>query len=201
MPPASQKGIPSGLPTGPNLVHRLSVMKEVTVYTDGGCSGNPGPGGWAAVLIYGERRKEISGGEPATTNNRMELQAAIEALSSLKEPCRVRLYTDSQYVREGISQWLAGWKQRGWRTQDKKPVKNDALWRRLDELAACHHIEWKWLKGHAGHEHNERCDVLAGAQMAAVRQAHSPAQLKELLTRFRAEQIGAARDDASPRLP
>jgi len=167
-------------------------MKEVTVYTDGGCSGNPGPGGWAAILMYGDRRREISGGEPATTNNRMELQAAIEALSSLNEPCRVQLYTDSQYVREGISQWLAGWKRRGWRTKDKKPVKNAELWRRLDELAIRHHVEWKWLKGHAGHEHNERCDVLAGEQMAAIQQAHTPAQLKELLARFRDGQALAA---------
>ncbi len=189
------------MPSSPDLVHRLAVMKEVTVYTDGGCSGNPGPGGWAAVLLYGERRREISGGEPATTNNRMELQAAIEALSSLKEPCRVRLYTDSQYVREGISRWLAGWKRRGWRTQDKKPVKNAALWRRLDELAVRHQIEWKWLKGHAGHEHNERCDVLAGAQMAAIRQAHSPARLEELLALFRAEQTRANPEDAPLRLP
>ena len=168
------------------------MMKEVTVYTDGGCLGNPGPGGWAAVLVYGERRREISGGAPATTNNRMELQAAIEALTSLKEPCRVQLFTDSQYVREGISQWLAGWKRRGWITSAKKPVKNADLWRRLDEAAHRHQVIWKWLKGHAGHEHNERCDVLAGVQMAGIREAHSAAELKELLARFQREQLAAA---------
>ena len=158
------------------------------MYTDGGCEGNPGPGGWGAVLMYGGHRREISGGAPATTNNRMELQAAIEALGSLKEPCRVRLFTDSQYVREGITRWLANWKRRGWRTAGKQPVKNADLWRRLDELTAGHEIEWKWLKGHAGHEHNERCDALAGEQMAAVRRTHSAEALREMLAGFRREQ-------------
>ena len=167
-------------------------MKEVTVYTDGGCVGNPGPGGWGAVLIYGGHVREISGGAPATTNNRMELQAAIEALATLREPCRVRLFTDSQYLREGISQWLAGWKRRGWRTAGKQPVKNADLWRRLDGLVAGHEIEWKWLKGHAGHEHNERCDVLAGEQMAALRRAHSRDDLRERLAQFQREQAASA---------
>ena len=173
-------------------------MKEVTVYTDGGCLGNPGPGGWAAILIYGERRREISGGTPVTTNNRMELQAAIEALDSLKEPCRVRMFTDSQYVREGITQWLAGWERRGWITSAKKPVKNADLWRRLDALVRRHELDWRWLKGHAGHEHNERCDMLAGEQMAAIQRAHTAAELQEMLVRFRLEQASAASGSLLP---
>ena len=169
------------------------------MYTDGGCLGNPGPGGWAAVLMYGDRRREISGGVPATTNNRMELQAAIEALASLKEPCRVQLFTDSQYVREGISQWLAGWKRRGWRTSAKQPVKNADLWRRLDALAARHAVDWRWLKGHAGDEQNEHCDLLAGARMAEMKRMHSTTELRELLLRFQREQSGATLD--APSLP
>ena len=174
-------------------------MKEVTVFTDGGCSGNPGPGGWAAVLMHGTRCKELSGGAAATTNNRMELQAAIESLTALKEPCRVQLFTDSNYLRDGITKWLAGWKRRGWLTAEKKPVKNADLWRRLDEAAARHQIVWKWLKGHAGHEHNERCDVLAAAEMAAIRQAHTSAQLLELLARFRVEQSASVQATAGCR--
>jgi ribonuclease HI len=136
---------------------------EVEIFTDGACSGNPGPGGWAAILRYGEVEKELAGGETATTNNRMELTAAIEGLGALKRPCRVRLYTDSQYLRDGIMRWLLQWKARGWRTADKKPVKNIDLWQRLDEAAAPHEIEWIWVRGHAGNAENERADALARA--------------------------------------
>jgi ribonuclease HI len=141
---------------------------EVEIFTDGACSGNPGPGGWAAILRYGEREKEIAGGAAATTNNRMELTAAIEALGALKRPCRVRLYTDSQYVRDGITRWLPQWKTRGWRTADKKPVKNADLWQRLDAAAAPHEIGWIWVRGHAGHPENERADALARAAIPIV---------------------------------
>jgi ribonuclease HI len=135
----------------------------VEIFTDGACSGNPGPGGWGAILRYGEVEKELSGGEAQTTNNRMEMTAAIVALEALKRPCRVRLYTDSQYLRDGIMKWLPGWKARSWRTADKKPVKNVDLWQRLDAAAARHRIEWLWVKGHAGHPENERADALARA--------------------------------------
>ena len=133
------------------------------IFTDGACRGNPGPGGWGAILRYGAVEKELSGGEAQTTNNRMELMAAIAGLEALKRPCQVKLYTDSQYVLGGITQWVAGWKLRNWRTADKKPVKNADLWRRLDALAAQHEIEWRWVKGHAGHPENERADALARA--------------------------------------
>lgn len=169
-------------------------MKKITIHTDGGCDGNPGPGGWAAVLDYEGKRKEISGGEPATTNNRMELQAAISALEALKQPCEVEFFTDSQYVRNGISEWVKGWKAKGWVTAGKKPVKNDDLWRKLDALAAKHKIRWKWLKGHAGHEVNERCDVLAGEAIAAVRKQFSKEQLKALVEEFEAARKGTAQD-------
>jgi len=137
------------------------VTPEVVIYTDGACSGNPGPGGWGAILLHGERRKELRGGELATTNNRMELMAAIQALEALKRPCTVELHTDSQYVQKGIHEWIHGWKKRGWLTADKKPVKNDDLWRRLDEARLRHQVAWRWVKGHAGHELNERADELA----------------------------------------
>lgn len=133
----------------------------VEIYTDGACKGNPGPGGWGVWLRYGDHEKELCGGEPGTTNNRMELTAVIRALEALSRPCHVRLHTDSQYVQKGISEWIHGWKKRGWLTAEKKPVKNDDLWKRLDELAAHHHVEWLWVKGHAGHEGNERADQLA----------------------------------------
>ena len=133
----------------------------VTIYTDGACSGNPGPGGWGAVLLHGGKSKEISGGELATTNNRMELMGAIRALEALTKPCRVELHTDSQYVMKGISEWIHNWKRRGWRTADGKPVKNDDLWRRLDEARSRHDVQWRWVKGHAGHELNEQADALA----------------------------------------
>ena len=133
----------------------------VEIYSDGACRGNPGPGGWGVLLRYDGTEKELWGGEAATTNNRMELMAAIRALEALKRRCRVRLYTDSLYVMKGISTWIGDWKRRGWRTADKKPVKNEDLWRRLDELAAKHDIEWRWVRGHAGHPENERADQLA----------------------------------------
>jgi ribonuclease HI len=136
-------------------------MDRVEIWTDGACSGNPGPGGWGAILKSGERVKELCGGEPHTTNNRMELLAAISALEALKRPCVVALHTDSQYLRQGILSWLKGWKRNGWRTADKNPVKNDDLWRRLDEATQAHDIEWRWVKGHAGEEMNERADELA----------------------------------------
>jgi ribonuclease HI len=134
---------------------------KVTIFTDGACSGNPGRGGYGAILLLGDLRKEIKGGEANTTNNRMELMAAIAALEALKRPCTVELHTDSQYLRLGITQWLANWKRNGWRTAARQPVKNDDLWKRLDEAARRHHIEWHWVKGHAGHDENERADALA----------------------------------------
>jgi ribonuclease HI len=159
-------------------------MKNVVIHTDGGCQGNPGPGGWAAVLTYGEKTKEISGGVPATTNNRMELQAAIEALSALKEPCEVEFFTDSQYVRKGVTEWIWGWKKNGWVTKAKEPVKNADLWRVLDEQSRRHKITWRWLKGHAGHAGNERCDELAGAAIENIRRTHSREQLSAHLAEF-----------------
>jgi len=137
------------------------VTPYVIIYTDGACRGNPGPGGWGAILKFGDREREISGGELHTTNNRMELMAAIQALEALTRPCRVELHTDSQYVRTGISEWLAGWKKRGWKTAAKAPVKNEDLWRRLDEARARHTVDWRWVKGHNGHPLNERADALA----------------------------------------
>jgi len=140
----------------------------VDVYTDGACKGNPGVGGWGALLRSGSHSREIYGGEAATTNNRMELMAVIRALEALKKPCRVRVHTDSQYVQLGISRWIDGWKKNGWRTAEKKPVKNAELWQELDRLAACHDIEWLWVKGHAGHHGNERADELANLGAASV---------------------------------
>ena len=143
-------------------------MKVVEAFTDGACRGNPGPGGWGVVLRAGGRVKELSGGEPMTTNNRMELKAAIEALSALKEPCRVALYTDSTYVRSGITEWLPVWRARGWRTADKKPVKNQDLWQALAEITARHEVAWHWVKGHSGHPENERADELANIGLDAI---------------------------------
>jgi len=137
------------------------MSDKVVIFTDGACSGNPGPGGYGAILIAGGRRREIKGGEPHTTNNRMELMAAIAALEALKRACTVELHTDSQYLRLGITQWLANWKRSGWRTAAKQPVKNDDLWRRLDVAAQRHDVDWRWVKGHAGHDENERADELA----------------------------------------
>ncbi|WP_411286886.1 ribonuclease HI [Phenylobacterium sp.] len=137
------------------------MTPKVVIHTDGACSGNPGPGGWGAVLQFGAREKEICGGELATTNNRMELMAAIQALEALTRPCKVELHTDSQYVQKGIHEWIHNWKKRGWLTADKKPVKNDDLWKRLDSARLRHEVDWRWVKGHAGHEYNERADGLA----------------------------------------
>ena len=141
-------------------------MTKVVIFTDGSCSGNPGPGGWAAILTSGVKVREMMGGEALTTNNRMELMAAISALEALTRPSEVELHTDSQYVRNGITQWVANWKRNGWRTADKKPVKNEELWRRLDEAAGRHKVDWRWVKGHAGHAMNERADELAREGMA-----------------------------------
>jgi len=141
---------------------------QVVIYADGACKGNPGAGGWGALLRFGATEKEIFGGEPVTTNNRMELRGVIEALRLLTRECEVVVYTDSSYVQKGISEWIHGWKRNGWRTSDKKPVKNDDLWRQLDELVARHQIEFRWVKGHAGNEGNERADVLANRGVEAA---------------------------------
>ena len=146
-------------------------LPHVTIHTDGACSGNPGPGGWGAILGFGDREKELKGAEPNTTNNRMELIAAISALEALKRPCRVDLHTDSQYLRDGVMSYLAKWKQNGWRTSDKKPVKNIDLWQRLDRTMHEHQIRWHWLRGHAGHALNERADALARQAVAEMRAA------------------------------
>jgi len=142
---------------------------DIDIYTDGACSGNPGPGGWGAILRTGGHEKELFGGESDTTNNRMELTAVIRALEALKRPVRARVHTDSQYVQKGISVWIHGWKTRGWRTADKQPVKNVDLWRELDTLASRHEIEWLWVKGHAGHVENERADALARRGIDTIR--------------------------------
>ena len=138
------------------------------IYTDGACKGNPGPGGWGAVLEFDGQERELFGGEPATTNNRMELMAVIEAISALKRPCRIILHTDSQYVQKGITEWIRQWKARGWKTAAKEPVKNADLWKRLDELVGPHEIEWVWVRGHSGHHGNERADALANKGVAAL---------------------------------
>jgi len=144
-------------------------LAHVVIYTDGACSGNPGPGGWGAILRFGDHVKELKGGEPNTTNNRMELMAAISALEALKQPCSVDVQTDSQYVRNGIVSWIATWKHNGWRTSEKKPVKNVDLWRRLDAALVPHQVRWHWVRGHAGHHMNERADVLAREAIAEMR--------------------------------
>ena len=146
---------------------------HVVIHTDGACSGNPGPGGWGAILSFGDREKELKGSEAHTTNNRMELLAAISALEALKKPCRVDLHTDSQYVQNGISTWINGWKRNGWRTADKKPVKNIDLWQRLDAAMAPHAVRWHWVKGHVGHALNERADALARSAIADLRAGNS----------------------------
>ena len=146
-----------------------SRKPHVVIYTDGACSGNPGPGGWGAILMSGPHRKELSGGEANTTNNRMELYAAIASLEALKKPSSVELHTDSSYLRNGITQWIHGWKRNGWRTADRKPVKNAELWQRLEEISQRHDISWHWVKGHAGHPENERADELAREGMAPFR--------------------------------
>ncbi len=146
-------------------------MDAVDIFTDGACSGNPGPGGWGAILRFAERVRELSGGEAATTNNRMELMAAIMALEALKRPCRVRLYTDSTYLCKGITEWIDGWKARGWKTASRKPVKNVELWQRLEAATVPHDVTWEWVKGHAGHEENERADEIARLALRQARDA------------------------------
>ena len=146
-------------------------MTDVTIYTDGACKGNPGPGGWGALLRAGAAERELFGGEPLTTNNRMELTAVIEGLSALTRRCRVDVYTDSEYVRNGITSWIHNWRARGWKTADRKPVKNVDLWRRLDELNGSHDVRWHWVRGHAGDPGNERADALANRGVASVLQA------------------------------
>jgi ribonuclease HI len=144
-------------------------MSTIDIWTDGACSGNPGPGGWGAILRKGETEKELSGAEPATTNNRMELMAAISALEALKQPSGVRLHTDSKYVMDGVTKWIHGWKKNGWKTADKKPVKNEDLWRRLEAAAAPHKVEWKWVKGHSDDVMNDRADELARGAIVKMR--------------------------------
>lgn len=163
-------------------------MKKVTIHSDGACEGNPGPGGWSAVLEFGSAKKEISGAVAATTSNRMEITAAIEALSRLKEPCAVEFITDSQYLRNGITKWIAGWKAKGWLKTSRQPVKNADLWRRLDAVASGHRIACKWVKGHAGHAGNERCDSLAVEAIAQLRTQHTPRDLQAALHEFKASQ-------------
>jgi ribonuclease HI len=167
---------------------------QVIIYTDGGCHGNPGVGGWAAVLLNGKHRKEIHGGEPATTNNRMELRAAIESLNLLNKPCSVTIHTDSQYVRNGITKWLFGWKRNQWLTASKQPVKNADLWRALDAAVNRHQVTWHWVKGHAGNPENERCDELAQLAMRTIKSRYTRQQLAAALTAFKAQ------TDSSPTL-
>ena len=147
----------------------MPELQLVEIYTDGACRGNPGPGGWAALLRMGDKERELSGGETPTTNNRMELVAAIKGLEALKRPCRVQLHTDSQYVRDGITKWIHGWRRNGWKTADKKPVKNAELWQELLDAAAPHRVEWHWVKGHSGHPENDRVDALACAEADKLR--------------------------------
>ncbi|MEX3612471.1 MAG: ribonuclease HI [Burkholderia gladioli] len=146
------------------------TLQSIDIYTDGACKGNPGPGGWGALLRFGDQEKELFGGEPGTTNNRMELLAVIKALEALKRRCHVVVHTDSQYVQKGISEWIHGWKKKGWVTAAKTPVKNADLWKRLDELVVGHEIEWRWVKGHAGHAENERADALANRGVESLPQ-------------------------------
>jgi ribonuclease HI len=149
-------------------------LKKVTIHSDGGCKGNPGPGAWAAILAYGSHERELTGGVLETTNNRMELQAAIEGLTALKERCEVQLFTDSEYLRKGITEWIKAWKKRGWITKTKEPVKNQDLWKALDAVACKHEVTWHWLKGHAGHKGNERCDELAQSQIKKLSKQKNP---------------------------
>ena len=146
----------------------MTENKTVTLYTDGACKGNPGKGGWGVLMRYGSHEKELFGGEAHTTNNRMELTAIIQGLAALNRPCAVVIYTDSQYVKNGMEQWIHGWKKNGWKTAAKQPVKNEDLWRQLDQLAAQHQIQWQWVRGHAGHAENERADALANQGVASV---------------------------------
>jgi ribonuclease HI len=152
-----------------NETHPAPTQQHVVIHTDGACSGNPGPGGWGAILHWGDHERELKGGEAHTTNNRMELMAAIAALESLKRPCAVDVHTDSQYLRNGIMQWINNWKRNGWRTASKEPVKNVDLWKRLDAALHTHTVRWHWVKGHAGHDLNERADELAREAIAEMR--------------------------------
>ena len=151
--------------------HSTPAEQHIVIHTDGACSGNPGPGGWGAILEWGDHKREIKGGEPHTTNNRMELMAAISALEALKRPCEVDIHTDSQYLRDGIMKWIHGWKRNGWKTADKKPVKNVDLWQRLEQALQRHTVRWHWVRGHAGHDLNERADELAREAIAELRAA------------------------------
>ena len=146
----------------------MNTEKTVFLYTDGACKGNPGKGGWGVLMRYGSHEKELFGGEAHTTNNRMELTAIIQGLAALKRPCAVVIYTDSQYVKNGMEKWIHGWKKNGWKTAAKQPVKNEDLWQQLDQLAAQHQIQWQWVRGHAGHAENERADALANQGVASV---------------------------------
>ena len=150
---------------------KSSAKKLVEIFTDGACSGNPGPGGWGAILRYGGVEKELNGGEPATTNNRMELMAAIMAIEAVKRPCEIHLHTDSEYLRQGITTWIHSWKARGWKTADKKPVKNVDLWQRLERAIETHDVQWHWVKGHSGHVENERADELARLAIRQMKDA------------------------------
>jgi ribonuclease HI len=172
MPESLPRARPRTPPSDRLLEARPAV---VDLFTDGACSGNPGPGGWGAILRYKGVEKELSGGEAQTTNNRMELMAAIQGLEALKRPCPVRIHTDSQYLRDGITRWIHMWKARGWRTADKQPVKNVDLWQRLEQAAAPHQVEWVWVRGHAGHPENERADALARAGIAGLRRGAATA--------------------------
>ncbi|HWH72000.1 MAG TPA: ribonuclease HI [Candidatus Sulfotelmatobacter sp.] len=179
-------------------------MKQITIHSDGACEGNPGPGGWAAILQYGPHRREIAGAALATTNNRMELQAALEALRALKEPCEVQIHSDSEYLRDGMTLWLRAWKFRGWKTKEKQPVKNSDLWKALDELATRHKVSWHWLKGHAGHPLNERCDLLAKQQIRTLRSRHPGEDFKRALAAFKTQNgtpPATARPHSSPTVP
>src|SRR5262249_15494108 len=164
-----QAALPPGGEKRARLRHRRMSEPHVVIHTDGACSGNPGPGGWGAILEFGDHVKELKGGEPYTTNNRMELLAAIAALEPLKRSCLVDVHTDSQYLRNGITAWINQWKRNGWRTADRKPVKNVDLWQRLDQLLTKHRVRWHWLRGHAGHALNERADELAREAITALR--------------------------------
>lgn len=165
-----------------------SDRPPVTIYTDGGCQGNPGPGGWGCVVIYRQQAWELSGSEPATTNNRMEMLAAIRGFRALNRPCQVQVFTDSDYLRQGITSWIEGWRRRGWRTKEGDPVKNQDLWSELDSLARQHQVQWNWLKGHAGHRWNERCDALATSAIERLRREMSRDELASALERFRRTQ-------------
>ena len=177
------------------------MLKTVIIHSDGACEGNPGPGGWAAVLEFGMQKREISGAEPATTNNRMELEGAIRSLRALKEMCVVQFHTDSIYVQAGITKGVPFWKRNQWRTTAKKAVKNQDLWIELDALAAKHQVTWNWVKGHAGHPLNERCDLLARQEILRLRQKFTRAQLSEFLQAFKAANLEASNSSALDQSP